>query len=279
LASYDVPEPVAVGDINLDGRPDIVVLHAGWMAAGVYLQQADGSLAPEELYPIPYASNYNTHGLAIGDVNNDGSPDIAIADYNSGLVVLYGTSQATNHAPQAFDQGVAATEDTSISITLGAVDPDGNALTYSVMESPAAGTLTGSAPNLTYTPKPNFNGTDRFTFKVNDGLLDSNVATVSITVAAVNDLPVAYSDTSSTIKDRAVTISVLANDIDPDGDVLTVSAVTKPKYGYATITPDQRQVQYTPKRGFTGTDRFTYTASDGQGGTASATVTVSVTRR
>lgn len=274
LTSYDIPESVDVADVNLDGKQDVIVLHGGWTAAGVYLQQADGSLAPEDLYSIPYASHYNTHGLAIGDINNDGRPDIAIADYNSGLVILYGSN---NQAPQAFDQNVVAKEDTSASVTLDATDPDGNALAYVIVQTPANGSLSGLAPNLTYAPKPNFNGTDSFTFKVNDGLADSNVATVSIMVGAVNDVPAAYADKSSTTMDYPVTISVLANDIDPDGDALIVSGIGKPRNGSAKISADKSRIRYVPKLGFTGTDRFAYTASDGKGGTASAIVTVSVT--
>jgi hypothetical protein len=88
--SYDIPEPVRVADVNGDGRLDVVVAHGGWNALGAYLQQPDGTLAPEELYPIPYASRYNSHGIAVGDINGDGANDVVIADYNNGLVILYG---------------------------------------------------------------------------------------------------------------------------------------------------------------------------------------------
>lgn len=98
--SYDIPEPVEVADVDLDGRPDVVTLHGGWSEAGVYLQRSDGTLGTEQLFPIPYASHYNPHGLAVGDVNGDGAPDIVLADYNNGLVVLRNTTVAPS-APAA----------------------------------------------------------------------------------------------------------------------------------------------------------------------------------
>src|SRR5205823_4125024 len=96
------------------------------------------------------------------------------------------TITAVNDAPVANAQAVATTEDTAMPITLAASDVDGDALTYSVVIGPAHGTLSGTPPAVTYTPAANYNGPDSFTFKANDGTLDSNVATVSITVTAIN---------------------------------------------------------------------------------------------
>lgn len=92
LASYDIPEGITVADLDLDGRPDVVTLHGGWNEAGVYMQNSSGSLNSELLFTLPYASHYNHHGLAVGDINGDGMPDIVLADYNHGLVILYNTS-------------------------------------------------------------------------------------------------------------------------------------------------------------------------------------------
>lgn len=89
ISSYDIPEPVEVDDLDGDGLEDIAVLHGGWAQLGIYLQGTAG-LEPEALYPIPYASHYAPQGLAVGDFSSDGCADVAIADYNSGLVILYG---------------------------------------------------------------------------------------------------------------------------------------------------------------------------------------------
>src|SRR5439155_24731803 len=115
---------------------------------------------------------------------NDGS-----LDSNTATISI--TIDAVNDAPVAADQAVAADEDTAKAITLSATDVEGSLLTYAIVSGPAHGTLSGTAPALTYTPAANYNGADSFTFKANDGTLDSNTATVTITIAAVNDAPVA----------------------------------------------------------------------------------------
>lgn len=93
LDSYDCLQVVETGDINSDGFTDIVVLHGGAQSSlGVYVQRQDGNLSTEALYDIPYASQYNSHGLALGDINSDGKNDVVIADYNNGLVILYNNS-------------------------------------------------------------------------------------------------------------------------------------------------------------------------------------------
>ena len=96
----------------------------------------------------------------------------------------------SNFAPVAQAQSVSTDEDTALPVTLTGTDGDDNPLTYSIVTQPANGTLSGTAPNLTYTPNANYNGSDSFTFKVNDGVVDSTIATISITINPINDDPV-----------------------------------------------------------------------------------------
>lgn len=90
----DMPEPVAVADMNGDGLPDLVVAHGGWQSLGTLIQQPDGTFAPETLDPLPYANQYEPQSLAVGDLNGDGRPDVALVDGNNGLVVLYNAGNA-----------------------------------------------------------------------------------------------------------------------------------------------------------------------------------------
>jgi PKD repeat protein len=94
-------------------------------------------------------------------------------------------------------------------------------------------------------------------------------------ITTVNRPPVAVNDSATTVRNTAVTINVLANDSDPDGDALSVIGVSQPANGQVVVSGNN--VIYTPAKSFFGLDTFTYTVSDGFGGTAKATVTVTVT--
>ena len=211
------------------------------------------------------------------DFNGADSFTYTIEDGNGGsdTATVSITVDPVNDAPAAADQTVTTDEDTGVAITVTADDTDGDTLGYVLVTSPANGSLGGTLPDVTYTPDADFNGPDAFTFKTNDGQADSNVATVSITVNAVNDAPVANDDAATTDEDTAVTIPVLANDTDVDGDTPSVASVGSPSNGLATLNPDGT-VTYTPSANYNGSDSFTYTIGDGNGGTATATVSITV---
>jgi ELWxxDGT repeat protein len=127
-----------------------------------------------------------------------------------------------NRAPVANAQSVTTPEDTPAPITLTGSDPDGDALTFAVVGLPAHGTLSGTAPALTYTPAANYNGPDSFTFKTNDGIVDSGLATVTINVTAVNDPPVASDDAYEILEDGSLEV----------GSVPSVSAGLVLRYSF-----------------------------------------------
>ncbi len=183
------------------------------------------------------------------------------------------TVTRTNHQPVADAQAVATAEDTSLAITLNGTDPDSDPLSFSVVSAPANGSLSGTAPNLSYTPNANFNGSDSFTFTANDGLVNSAPATVEITVTAVNDAPVANFQAVSLAEDGAVAITL--SGADAEGDPLSFSLASSPAHGALTGTaPD---LTYTPEANFYGPDSFSFTVNDGALDSAPASVSITVT--
>ena len=122
-----------------------------------------------------------------------------------------------NAQPSANSQSVTTDEDVPLAITLTGGDPDGDSLTYTVTQNPAHGALSGSAPNLVYTPFANYNGPDSLKFRVNDGHVNSSVATVSITVSPVDDPPVIVNVPENT------TFVTTVEATDPEHDELSYS--------------------------------------------------------
>ncbi|PKO30098.1 MAG: hypothetical protein CVU34_20215, partial [Betaproteobacteria bacterium HGW-Betaproteobacteria-7] len=149
---------------------------------------------------------------------------------------------------------------------------------YVVSGNPGNGTvvLNPATGTFTYTPNANYNGGDSFVVTVSDGNGGTTTSTVSIGVNPVNDAPVAANDLAVTDEGSPVTIAVRGNDSDVDGDAMTVAAVTQGVNGVVLIDPITGNPIYTPNSGFSGMDSFTYSISDGRGGSSSATVQVTV---
>lgn len=162
-------------------------------------------------------------------------------------------------------------------------DPNGLALTVNTtpVSSPTNGAVTLNANgSYTYTPNNGFLGTDQFNYQVcnTEGFCDTALVTINVFDNGTgNDAPVAHNDIAETLTDVPVTGNVLDNDVDPDGDMLTVNTtpVTPPTNGSVTLMPDG-SFTYTPNAGFTGTDQFTYQVCDPSNACDQATVFVTV---
>jgi len=166
-----------------------------------------------------------------------------------------------NDKPVALDDDYQTDEDVAVAIVLEAIDGwPGSGFTWFVGD-PAHGTLSGTAPNLTYTPDADFYGTDSFTFHVNDGFNDSNVATITIEVLPLNDSPLAVDDNYTTPMSTTLNVAapgVLANDVDPDPTDLMIAALfSGASHGSVTLYGDGSFI-YVPDAGYIGPDSFVY---------------------
>lgn len=170
------------------------------------------------------------------------------------------------------------------SLLSGATDADGDnlAINSTPISTVNNGSLTLNANGaFSYTPSLNFNGTDSFTYEVVDGNGGSTQGNVTLTVSAVNDLPIAIADAYSINEDIVLNIlasdtnNLLNNDSDVDGDSLTVSLVSSTSNG-SLVLNSNGAFSYTPNLNFNTTDNFVYQISDGNGGTAQASVTLTV---
>ena len=208
------------------------------------------------------------------------------AVYNSNQYVMRATvTMYTNAAPVAVNDAYTTSEDTPLTVAAKGVltndtDVDGNMLTAVKVTDPSHGTVTlNSNGSFTYTPTANYNGSDNFTYKANDGTADSNTATVTITITAVNDAPVAVNDAYTTSEDTPLSVAapgVLSNDTDVDSSTLTAVKVSDPTHGTLTLN-NNGSFTYTPTANYNGSDSFTYKANDGSANSNTTTVTITIT--
>jgi len=210
-------------------------------------------------------------------VEADETFTLALTNPNSGTITDASAVVAVvndDSAPAAEAQTVSTNEDAAKPITLGATDANSDPLSYSIVSGPAHGTVTALVGNsLTYTPNPNYNGGDSFSFKASDGANDSNTATVSATVNPVDDAPVANPQALSTKEDKARPITLTATDV--EGDALTYAVVKAPTHGVVTGSGANRT--YTPAANYNGPDSFSFKASDGSADSNVAAVSLTVT--
>lgn len=182
-----------------------------------------------------------------------------------------------NRPPEAVSQAIETDEDVPLDITLQGSDPDADEISFHVVSAPRFGTLSGEGPSLNYSPKPDYNGADNFTFKVNDGELDSPIATVSITIRPVNDAPVA--DSIAVTNDENSIIEILLSGADVEGSPLEFILLTLPEHGTLNASPGRLsapQLTYTPHWDYSGLDHFTFKVNDGELDSDPAVVSITI---
>lgn len=226
-------------------------------------------LEGEAIRYTPDANQHGTDSFTYTVSDEDG-------ETATGTVTI--TITPVNDTPVGVTDSFSVQEDSSANV-LDVLANDtgvGDApLVVTLVSAPAQGTATIGADNkIRYTPRANYSGTDTLLYRVRDADGQSATATAFITVVNVNDAPVANNDTFAATAGVLTTLNVLANDSDVDGNPLTLTAVTTPSAGTATIASNR--ISYTAPVGFVGAATFSYTISDGRGGTASASVTVNV---
>ena len=192
---------------------------------------------------------------------------------DSSIAIVSITTTLVNDAPTADNQTVEVNEQTTKEITLNAVDLEGSALTYSIVDKPKSGTVTLDGVIATYISNSNSATSDSFTFKVNDGELDSNTAIISLNITAVNDAPNGNDQTINAVEQVAKEIKLVGND--PDGDAITYSIVDQPTDG--TVTLDGATATYTSNSDTATSDSFTFKVNDGVTDSNIATISLNIT--
>ncbi len=255
-AVEDTPLAISLAAIDPDGDPVNFQWH--YVDGGTL----SGSWPNFVFTPDPEFSGQAYFWYTLDDPFNLGS----LGDFWISVV-------AANDAPVADAQSIDVPEDGVLAVTLTGSDRELATLTYTVTSAPAHGTLAGTPPNLTYTPDPNYGGPDSFSFRVNDGQIDSLPATISLTVIPTNDPPVANGQALATAEDTPLTVTLSGNDVETS--TLSFLVTTAPQHGTLSGTPPN--LTYTPAANYSGPDSFAFRANDGMADSASATVTLTVT--
>ncbi|ETR65149.1 MAG: hypothetical protein OMM_14733, partial [Candidatus Magnetoglobus multicellularis str. Araruama] len=194
------------------------------------------------------------------------------AESNTAIVSIFITSK--NIPPVAYGKDASTDEDKHKYIKLLATDDDNDILTYHIVSLPTHGKVSLAGENALYTPNLNYNGPDEFTFKVNDGITDSNTAAILITVYPIDDIPQAIPQYITTTENMPVSITLTG--FSPDNNSLTFQIKPPPVHGI--LSQSTPYLTYTPDYHFWGTDEFTFIARDSISDSIPATISINVKR-
>ena len=264
----NVPAPgVLVNDSDPNGDTLSAVVVTG-PANGTLSLKADGSFT--------YTPNANYNG------SDSFTYQVSDGSLTSNVATVTLRVNAINDAPTAEDQSKTIDEDTALGGSLTATDVEGDTLTYSIVNGPTHGqilTFDSTTGAYTYQPAYNYNGSDSFTFLANDGTVNGNVATVSITVNPVNDRPFASPSNQAATTNEDTAVSGQLTAVDAENDPLTFSgdvpAAGMPAHGSVIINSDGTYT-YTPDANFNGTDQFVFQVADDKGAFGYGVVTVRI---
>lgn len=265
--------PVTFDPLDNDLNPD----KGETLEIYYYTQPSDGQVVQNEDKTLTYTPSTNFVGEnTLTYTISDGKGSLS-----SAAITI--TVNARNTAPIAVGDSYSTMENTvltvgsEVGLLVNDIDSDDDSLSVASFTKPAHGTITMfESGGFTYTPKPDWFGEEIFEYTVEDSFGIRDTATVKITVVPEPNLsPVTVDDNFDTDENTPITFNVLANDSDPDGDVLSVVPYTQPLHGEVIINNDNT-LTYVPEEGWVGEDRFEYVASDGNGGESVATVTIEV---
>lgn len=251
--TFDLAAPgVLDNDLDADGDA-LVAVPESPTSAGDLTLRPDGSFT---YVPDPDAFGIDSFSYRASDGTSQSAPT---------LVTL--TITPVNDPPDGAPDAYATPEDTTLSVPAPGVlandvDREGDPMTATLTAGPASGSLAlQSNGAFTFTPAPDAIGTVTFTYKARDATSASGPVTVTLDVTPVNDPPTATDDAATVAHGASATIDVLANDDDVDGDVLSITGVTQPAGGSATVVGGA--IRYDAAPGFSGSTSFGYTVSDG----------------
>lgn len=178
-----------------------------------------------------------------------------------------------NDAPVAQPLAFSVLEDSLVAVQPAGADVDGDPLTFEIVESPGHGRILGASPDFHYLPEPDYFGPDRFTYRANDGQVDSAPVEVLVNVLPLNDAPTV--DAQDVELDEDGTVAIGLSGSDPEGDPLSFLVVTPPAHG-TLIGSGASSFVYRPEPNFAGTDRFFFRSNDGDRSSAPAAVEIRV---
>ena len=254
----NVPVAVLANDTDVDGDT---------LSIAGYTQGVHGTVG-QEGNSLKYTPD--------ADYNGADNFGYTISDGNSTVTAtVYVTINPINDAPAAVDDTISVDEDSNVPVAVLAndTDVDGDTLSIAGYTQGVHGTVGQEGNSLKYTPDADYNGADNFGYTISDG--NSTVtATVYVTINPINDAPAAVDDSAVVDEDSNVVIAVLANDTDVDGDTLSIAEFTQGSHG--TVELADNKLRHTPNANYNGADSFSYTISDGNGGTVTATVNVTI---